>query len=262
MKNLLFKPDYIMIPFPVYSDDRLEGMDRVIYGIIYYFEAMRDGKCYASNAQLARIAGENTNIRSISNCLDRLEKCGYIDRFYKDDQKRNRTEIRTNINFKKLDKPTARWNSRDSSLDDTNDSSLDEQSINNIKLKKKITKKHNPARSAEEEKLIADTIDLFKDVNPTHKTMFGMPLQRDSTHRLLQQYGFEALSKMIKYLPVTNAWTKYPAPPVITTPNQLERKMGELKAWGDKQKNKAQNGTGKGMASTTPEPDIDHDGQE
>lgn len=98
---------------------------------------------------------------------------------------------------------------------------------------KSVRQKKNSAHSAEEEKQIGEVIFLFQDVNPTYKTLFNRNPQREASHRLLQQFGMEKLQPMIAYLKFSNG-VKFA--PTITTPVQLEQKMGELKAWADKQR--------------------------
>lgn len=134
MKNE-FRPDYIMIPYPVYSDQRLESADRILYGIIYWLEHMHErGMCTASNATLGRIAAISP--RSVPNNLDNLEKFGYIERVFKDEKKRNRLEIKALVSFH--GKRTIRSSmTRDTQLGDTRDTQLGEQSINN-NIKKHI----------------------------------------------------------------------------------------------------------------------------
>lgn len=105
--------------------------------------------------------------------------------------------------------------------------------------------KKNPARSAQEEKEIADTIEAFKDVNPSYKTLFPRSPQREAAWRLLQQFGFPKLHAMVEYLRRSNA-ARYA--PTITTPVQLESKLGELIAWSEKQR-AATGGKGKRIIS-------------
>ncbi len=130
-----FKPDYIMIPYPVYIDQRLESVDRVLYGVVYCFEHMRMGKCIASNEKLAIAAG--VSARSVPNALTRLEDCGYIKRIYKDKSKRNRTEIKALISFHSI-KAIRGSTKGDTRLNESRDTRLNEQSINNVSNKNYI----------------------------------------------------------------------------------------------------------------------------
>lgn len=95
---------------------------------------------------------------------------------------------------------------------------------------KKVTKE---TASQSEGVTISSIIDLFKEVNPTYERLFGMPPQRAATDRLLVKFGEEKLTAMVRFLPKSNA-SLYA--PTITTPAQLERDLGRLVAWSEKQK--------------------------
>lgn len=77
-------------------------------------------------------------------------------------------------------------------------------------------------------------IDLFKEVNPTHDRLFAQPPQRAAVERLLVKFDEEKLASIVRFLPKSNA-ARYA--PTITTPVQLERDLGRLIAWGQKEKN-------------------------
>ena len=222
-----YLPDYITIPYPIYRDDALEGVDRVIYGIVYFYVHMKNRKCFASNANLAELAGVQE--RTVRSALTRLEDRGYIKRTYKDEGRRHRVEIEALISFKgKLDgslEPTRR--TQNVPLD----GSLEPHKKNTKKKIKKL-----PTRSAEEEKDIADIIYEFRVVNPSYKLLYERSPQRESVARLLTEHGKDKLEKVVKYLRTTNANA---FAPTITTPQQLERDLGRLIAWGAKQKSKA-----------------------
>ena len=68
-------------------------------------------------------------------------------------------------------------------------------------------------------------IGMFKDVNPSYKQLYSRIPQRRAVERLVQEHGAEKIEKMIILLPRTNQ-KKYL--PVITTPIQLEEKLGVL----------------------------------
>lgn len=239
-----FAPDFLLVPYPVYQDERLEGLDRVVYGIVYYFEKMKDGVCFASNQAIADLAGK-ANPKAVGNALDRLEKCGYITREYKDEARRNRVAIHANVSFK--ERATKRASpvsmERDTRLDGTHDTRLDGQNDNKGNSNKDT---YSSARGAEQEKLIADIIDQFKMVNPSHRLLFARKPQREAVARLLEQFGAEKLYAMVRYLPTSNA-DRFA--PTITTPIELEKDLGRLIAWSQKRK---QATGGKGIASTVP----------
>lgn len=238
-----FRPDFVIIPYPVYSDEKLEGLDRVVYGIVYWFEHMRDGRCVASNTTIAEITG--SNLRSVSNSLNRLEDRGYINRLYKDEAKRNRSEIRTKISFKSVSMASAVWMKPDSSLDERRDSNLDEQISNINKVKRKSILATASVAEAKESKfnvLGGDILKAFEDVDPKNKTYYNNKTQRAACDFLLSEYGLEDVLKRVSILSKTNKLSYFPT---INTPwdlkekwvklqDAVDRKRGEIKSVKDK----------------------------
>lgn len=81
-------------------------------------------------------------------------------------------------------------------------------------------------------------IALFKDVNPSYEKLFKNKSQRAALLRLVEKHGFAKLSAMIEFLQKSN---KERYAPTITTPCQLEDKLGQLIVWAEKEKgNKVQ----------------------
>lgn len=241
--SLQFKPDFILVPYQLIEDRNLEPTDRLVYGLIYWFEHLKDGVCTASNITFAALL--HTTTRAIQNSLTNLEEHKYISREYKDSAKRHRTFIHARISFKAAFSERNAGDTRkqnempvtpERTVGDTTERTVGDQSNNRVN---KNRNKKVPARTAQEEKDIADVIEAFQHVNPTYKQLFSRSPQREAAFRLLLQFRKEPLLKMVAYLQHSNG-RKYA--PTITTPSQLESKMGELKAWADKQRN----GSGKG----------------
>ena len=44
MNGDFLEPDFLMIPFQLIKDKELEQVDRLLYGVIYWFEHLRDGR--------------------------------------------------------------------------------------------------------------------------------------------------------------------------------------------------------------------------
>lgn len=107
---------------------------------------------------------------------------------------------------------------------------LGKDSIGKVRIGKDI----NTADSKESDD-IGFIIDLFKEVNPSYKKLFPNTSQRKSVQRMLETHGKEKLQKMIVLLPKSNVMDFMP---VITTPCQLEDKMGQLATAWQKYKNK------------------------
>lgn len=96
-----------------------------------------------------------------------------------------------------------------------------EEPSNNIIIKNNPITTH----SVEDNKEISYLIDLFNIVNPSYKQLFMRKPQREAISRLTKSMGREKLEQAIKLLPEIR---NYKFAPVITTPIQLEEKMGAL----------------------------------
>ncbi len=95
--------------------------------------------------------------------------------------------------------------------------------------------KNDKYSSEQSSQVINQLIDLFKDVNPSYEKLFKNTTQRSATERLLSTHGVGKLTSIIEYLSKSNS-TKYA--PTITTPLQLEDKLGQLIAWAEQEKSK------------------------
>lgn len=104
-RHQIFLPDFLLIPYQLIADKRIDPMDEKIYSIVYWFEHLKDGRCTASNEEIAAIlhAEVDTGSRSVQNSLTKLEELGYITREFKDESRRHRTAIHTNISFRKME---------------------------------------------------------------------------------------------------------------------------------------------------------------
>lgn len=119
------KPDFLIIPYQVYINKNLTAVDGYLYGIIYWLERLKNGRCTASNKLLSEIMDIEPG--SIQNSLSRLEKNGCIQRVFKDKQKKIRTEIMCLVAYERvsLNDDTVPLN------DDTYVSSTDDHISNN-----------------------------------------------------------------------------------------------------------------------------------
>lgn len=80
---------------------------------------------------------------------------------------------------------------------------------------------------------INELIKEFEPVNPSYARFYKILPQRDALDRLLKIMPAEELVKVIKFLPKSNI-SQYA--PTITTPLELEKKLGSLKAFCERQK--------------------------
>lgn len=108
--------------------------------------------------------------------------------------------------------------------------------------KDRLGKDTEAAQDAADDKgegaLINTALEGFKGVNPSYSRLYANKTQRAAMGRMLKAHGLEKMQAVIAYLPTSNA-ARYA--PTITTPLQLESKLGDLFAWAQKQRD-----TGKG----------------
>lgn len=129
-----FKPEFIQVFLVPLQDKNLQPLDNLVLGAIYWYERLKDGKCFASNQSIGQIV--NATTQSVANSIRRLSQYGYIECTYKDEKKRNRMQITcllTRVNV-----------SNDTSGDvstihqvSNRDTSGDEQNKNSIKNNRK-----------------------------------------------------------------------------------------------------------------------------
>ncbi len=110
---------------------------------------------------------------------------------------------------------------------------LTESSKDVLTYKRK--KESDTKESAEQAPLIGEILKLFEGINPNCKTMYGNTTQRKAITYLLEEYGFEMISKVIALLPKTNTIAYLPT---ITTPVQLKDKWASLESGLRKEKGK------------------------
>lgn len=80
-----------------------------------------------------------------------------------------------------------------------------------------------------------EAIELFKGINPSYERIFKNTTERKALERLLQKLGREKLEATIKFAEKANGM---PYAPTITTPYELEKKLGALIAFYNKENTK------------------------
>jgi hypothetical protein len=105
-----------------------------------------------------------------------------------------------------------------------------------LESKSKILATPSVAKRKDQE--IFNLIELFKPINPSYKRFYANTTQRACLDRLIKENGQEQIEWILNVLPKTNTMQYSP---VITTPQQLENKIGQLKAFVLKEKSKLEN---------------------
>lgn len=214
MNNL---PDFLIIPYQLIADKEITPIEEKLYGVIYWFSKLKNEECTASNTTLAKIV--KTTAGSIANALTNLENLRYIQRVYKDTDKKVRKEIIPLVVYSRV----SSVGERVSSVGERRVSSVGEQKKNTIirKVKKTSTEQSSGVE-------IGVLIESFGKINADCKEYYGRKVQRDACDFLIQQYGFNRVKEIIeRTLPQTNHLDFFP---VITTPVQLRRKWAMLES--------------------------------
>jgi len=243
MERRELKPDFLITPYQLFEIEGLEKLDRDVYAVVYWYEHLKDGECRAGNTAIARVC--RAEPRSVQNSLNRLEAAGCITREYKDATKRNRLRIYTHIAYKNVrTTEDTRKTSEAQRIGERNmeDTASEPQSTrdSNSKRVRKESIKTAAQDAAGDGALVNELMEGFKEVNPSYSRLYAMKPQREALTRLMRQHGVEKVRAMIAYLPKSNAARHAPT---ITTPYVLELRLGDLIAWGQKQRD-----TGKSKA--------------
>lgn len=118
-----------------------------------------------------------------------------------------------------------------------NVSNMDTQvRLGKVRLGKDSITPLTPQKGGTDGQVINSIINKFKAINPSYEVLFGRKSQREAVRRLVDKYGYEKLGKMIDALPEIIS-QKYA--PRVTTPCQLEEKLGEIKIFVEQHKSKS-----------------------
>ena len=104
--------------------------------------------------------------------------------------------------------------------------SIDYEGLSHLNPNSNLNSNPNLKTAETSSALIVEIIKLFEEVNPAVKDYYNRPPQRKACENLINEYGFEAVSKVVAFLPRSN---KIAYLPTITTPLQLWEKYQSLK---------------------------------
>ncbi len=228
----------VWLPKEVIEDQELSPLEKMIYAEIACFEV-----CYMKNEQFADRYGKAD--RTISRIISKLKDKGYIveDVFngrmrglmvVRDFRKKRKTvhDIVTPMSRQTRQKCLGRVDKNvyaATTKMSTKDNNIDNKEDNNTLCKTKFCEKSKAKAIKKTKKKEPNQTNLilekFKEVNPNYQQLFPNKTQRSAVDRMLKRFGFEKLARTIEHLPKIIS-QKYA--PRITTPLQLENKMGEL----------------------------------
>ena len=216
-------PDFLIIPYQLLNDPDISLADERIYGIIYWLTKLKNEQCTASNRYLSIAA--KVAVGTVQNSLTKLEQKGFILRRFSDNARKKRQEIIPLVSF--------RVSPTNDTVSPTNDTGYHPQVNRRSKSTKEEKQKYILATQSVAG--LNEIIDLFKTLNPSYKKLFANKTQRMALERLIKQHSYEKVERMIEF---TAKVKNQPYAPTITTPLQLEDKLGSLIAFYQKNKNK------------------------
>lgn len=182
-----------------------------------------EGSCWMSPTNLAKIEGCSAN--KIRETLDSLERRKWIKKI----GKRGKTKPTNEYVIIDL------WHLNNEYYK-KKESSPSEQSKKKVHP---VNIESSPGGNKEEPiKKNNNNINIiiaeFEPINPSYETLFQNKTQRAAIERLINLMGEERLINLVRGLPRLR---KQKYAPVITTPYQLEQKLGQLMAFIEKQNN-------------------------
>ena len=188
------------------------------------------GWCYASKQTIGDFMGIHE--RRIRTIIDRLVEKGLLEK--DEDTKYLRTTSlwyqsvvleRLKMKNVQADKTSAMRTKGQKEADKTSAPQADNLSDNKNNTINTSIKTIAPGGAGKE---INDLISFFEAVNPSFKTLYPKTTERKALERMVKEHGREKIEAVIKNLPKTNG---VDFAPVITTPWELEKKLGKLIAY-------------------------------
>ena len=223
MAKLIIRNRYGVIPDELLNNPNISLKAKGLYG---YLQSKPDGWKFSAK----KISFQSKEgVDAIRRTLQELERFGYLKRRLAYDKQKKRISGYDYILYSKpIIQKTNPIENQSIGFSD-NLSNIDNSNIDIVRKNKNIAKQS----FAGEGKKINDLIKLFEPINPSYEKLFKNKTQRQALTQLLRRYGEETLTMIINTLTQTNSM-KFA--PVITTPLELEKKLGKLIAFVKRKK--------------------------
>jgi len=231
---------YAIIPMSILENKSLSANAKLLYGEIMAL-SKKSGKCYATNEYMADVLGLSK--RSMPSLLQELSGIGLIMVSINRSKKGTYRDIIVSFfadgGHRCITRGGVAKQRRGASLSSEVKREIDKVEINKDTLpgakapdekKQKVYK--NPI-----DKDIEELIFLFKDINPAYNAWFGRKAQRNAIERLVIKMSRHKVEEIIEMLAITN---KMRYAPSITTPAQLENKIGSWLVFYQREKLKVE----------------------
>lgn len=220
------KGSFIVVP----NIHALSGLDPATQCVFVWIcsYADKNGQCFPTKKTLSKDVG--VSLKTLERHIEKLIAVGLLTkeaRFVKNRQTSNTYQImilERGEGGKNDAPPSVKMGEGEGGKNDAQNSTHRELNSNNS------TAEETSAGSGAD---INKMIDAFKDVNPSFTRLYAQKPQREACRRLIKQYTLEKCLAMVAYLPKSNA-SRFA--PTITTPYELEKNLGKLIAFAQKQK--------------------------
>jgi len=210
----------------------LKPSAKLIYNALAYYANNQSQSCFPSITRLASLTGLHKD--TVSNCIKILEEKGFIKVERKSGE--NNQYVLLNLTVSKTSsRLTHRKNHttpkrRVTHPEKKGEYHPEKEASNNNKLTRLNNKSNGQAITGKE---FNDLIALFEPVNPSFERLFSNKSQRTALERLVKKHGVDKITWVINLLPRIS---EMPYSPTVTTPYQLEVKLGEIIAFLKKEK--------------------------
>jgi len=215
---------YCVIPWKILTDKNICSTAKLLYGEISAL-VNKEGFCWASNKHFAKLFGIKSSTR-ISALIRELKNIGYI---YIEVDKKIGNKRKIWLCIHPITKNNNRYYSKEEETitqKRKKDKHIDKHIDNNI------IKNNNLTITGKE---FNDLIALFEPVNPSFERIFPNKGQRLALERMIKKHGYEKIKIVLKELPKL---AKEAYAPIVTTPYQLEQKLGQVIIFLGREKNK------------------------
>jgi hypothetical protein len=254
MKDV-FIPDFILVPKEAYHKEGLTLVDGSVYGVIYWYHSLKEGRCFASNESIGTVIGVGG--QKVSEAIKKLENAGLVHVIYKDKNKRTRLEIIPLLTWglrqaaygvtpHGVTGVTPHGVQKNNNLINNKEEILASETlaVNELILKGRKNKELAPKA--------VSIIKAFEAVDPKNRTYYNNVTQGKAALFLADEYGYKRVVRVIELLPKTNTIPHFPK---IYTPHELKERWQALSdAFIRKKGEKASKGRGVVNKFTNPNP--------
>ena len=234
-KPSIYSPEFIPFYCEAVEKHKLSHLEGLVYGFVRFYTSSSDSHFYFSNKQMGKILNKSDS--SIQRSVSKLIRVELFNAKYK--IKANGGKIRfITVSFRPSKNACSEQaktpvRNKQKRLFIIKDNKIKDNKINiQAKPVRKISVGGSKFITGKE---FNDLIYLFKDVNPSYKRLFVNKGQRSALERLIKEHGVLKIKNIIGKL---SQIINMPYSPSVTTPYQLEGKLGEIIAFLNKEKNK------------------------